>query len=430
MPIEKLDADDAFARALRNRERGYPKVGKGEERLAPFARPRTQPAFSFSPDGKIFATGSCFARNVEKSLHAGGFNTVSSPTDIPVPKGVSNPFQLYNKYTVHSILNELRWALGARDFDPEELVIEGPDGKWYDLQVSASVSGTRNEMIALRKAYNASFAEAAQADIVIMTLGLVECWFDKVTGVYLNEAPSRPMIRAYPDRFEFHLLDYQDILDALREVSATITAARSTPFHFLVTVSPVGLVTTFREQDVLVANCYSKSVQRAAVEAFVAEQDAQYFPSYEYVTLSDRRYAWINTDFRHVRPEMVDRIMGDVLLTFSGPSQGQSFLSARGNAKALREAGAFEEVAEILDAHFTSYPETDEELTWLYAITLRKVGRHSEALDLCRKVIAKGGSRAKSAGKTAINIARQIGEDAIQAQVTEWFRATFPEESL
>jgi len=74
----------------------------------------------------------------------------------------------------------------------------------------------------------------------------------------------------------------------------------------LVTVSPVPLLSTFRDVDVLVANTYSKSVQRAAIDEFIADADGvDYFPSYEFVMLSNPTIAWSRGDYRHVNADLV-----------------------------------------------------------------------------------------------------------------------------
>ena len=57
----------------------------------------------------------------------------------------------------------------------------------------------------------------------------------------------------------------------------------------------VPLERTFTPSDVAVANSYSKSVLRAAVEPFVAGRDhIEYFPSYESVLLTDRSIAFVD----------------------------------------------------------------------------------------------------------------------------------------
>ena len=85
----------------------------------------------------------------------------------------------------------------------------------------------------------------------------------------------------------------------------------------LITVSPVPLLATFRNMDVLVANSYSKSVQRAALDEFLLDKEGMdYFPSFEYVTLSDPNFAWKSKDYRHPTDDVVKRIMDNVVLHY------------------------------------------------------------------------------------------------------------------
>ena len=425
MPLEKLSAEDAVARASANMARIYPKESKGRERLTPFARPQTSAGFRFDKSSRIFAAGSCFARYIEKSLVAGGFNVTSSPEDIPLPQSAKSAAQLFHKYTIHSILNEIRWA--KQGVDHGALLIDGPDGRKYDLQVSASMTGPEAEMLPFRRAFNASFAAAQTADVTVFTLGLVECWFDAELGVYLNTAPTKPLMRMYPGRFEFHLLDYNDILVALEDLHALLADGQAEPPKMLLTVSPVGLVSTFREHDVLVANCYSKSVQRAAVDAFCMSGRAHYFPSYEYVTLTDRRFAWSKHDFRHVRAETVDRIMADVLAAYVGPSEGQSLLDARGRATAHLDDGDPAQAAELIEAHLARYGET-EDLLWILARSLHSLRRFEDTLATCRRIITLDGRLLQQAGRLGINTARQIGDTLAAEQIFAWYAARFPED--
>ena len=430
MPLEKTSAQNVYARLRDNPARIYPTENRGAARIFPFAQPQITAGFQFDRDASIFATGSCFARNVEKSLHFIGANVVSSPIDIPAPPKAKQIFQLYNKYTVHAILNEFRWALGDQEVDHAASLVADKDGVYYDLQVAASpdITGTKEQMTAFRKAYNDSFKAAGSAEVVIITLGLVECWYDTTLGIYLNMAPPKALTQLYPDRFEFHLLDYNDVYHALVEIEALLRRANPKPPKILLTVSPVGLASTFRSSDVLVANQYSKSVQRAAVEAFVMHHDASYFPSYEYVVLTDRKFAWSNKDFRHVRQETVDRIMADVLLAYVGPSPQQELLHIRGHATAYFDHKDFDQVIALIEPRLDDFGH-EGELLWLYARALRASARREEAVAVCRKLMAMDAPAARSAGRTAVNIAKALKDDDLFAATKDEYQRYFPQDA-
>ncbi|PIB26740.1 hypothetical protein BFP76_10815 [Amylibacter kogurei] len=430
MPIEKTPADAVYARLAGNKERVYPRPARGGERLHPYAQPAVKAGFQFDKNAKIFASGSCFARNIEKSLKFINANVVSSDPAALAHHPEKTAFQLYNKYTIHSILNEFKWALSDAGKTQTETLVEIAPDKYIDLQISPSydVSGTFDEMAAQRLAYNQSFGAAANADVIIITLGLVEAWYDCETGVYLNLAPPKPLIQKYPNRFEFHLLDYDDIMNALCETYDLLRKGRKdNPPKMLFTVSPVGLASTFREQDVLIANCYSKSVQRAAIDAFVATHDASYFPSYEYVTLTDRKFAWGQQDYRHVRQETVDRIMADVLLAYVGPSQQQALLYTRGHAQALFDHGDYDGAINLIESYQNEHGE-EVEMFWLYAQALNRAKRPLEAAHICTKITAANAQATRPAARTAINIYKaQKMPDELKSML-DFYAKTFPED--
>lgn len=79
--------------------------------------------------------------------------------------------------------------------------------------------------------------------------------------------------------------------------------------RIILTVSPVPLLRTFSNRDIIVANTYSKSVLRAVADELSSKyDDVDYFPSYEMVANSPREIAWRH-DQRHVTKEMVWHIM-------------------------------------------------------------------------------------------------------------------------
>lgn len=144
------------------------------------------------------------------------------------------------------------------------------------------------------------------ADVVFLTLGLVETWWDKQTGEYTNTPPWGQFLG---DRFELRVTDYSENARAVRDLVQLLRTHTRPNTKIILTVSPVPMAHTFSGDDVLVANAYSKAILRAVAQD-AAENDAlaDYFPSFEMVTLAEPSAVW-HPDYRHVRPEYVRQII-------------------------------------------------------------------------------------------------------------------------
>lgn len=318
-PIESLSGPDALRQARHNPLRRYPSPQNGSERLFPLPCPEARPSFTIGPADTVFAVGSCFARNIEDALSRAGANVTSLTDEVPsdgITKGKT--LNLFNKYTVHSALNELDWALDRARFPGAALLYSTPDGGVHDCQLGVPrVAVSPARYLRFRDRLLDNFARIRDADVVIFTLGYIEAWFDTRLGIYLNVAPPPRVVRADPDRFRFDVLSHDDVVAGLEAFITRLRDSRDKPLRMLLTVSPVPLASTFRDMDVLLANMYSKSVQRAACELIASRHDGvDYFPSYEHVVLSDPRIAWVEDDYRHVTPDLVARIMARVFKTY------------------------------------------------------------------------------------------------------------------
>ena len=314
--IEAVPAIEAFGRARGNRLRRYPSPERDGDRLYPLASPTASPSFAIEDGDTIFAIGSCFARNVERALDAAGRRVVSREFELgEIGESLGEAANFFNKYSIHSVLNELGWALDRDSFPGADILYDTGGGRFSDAQLGmARLDFPVETILDFRHRYLDAMARVAEADVVIVTLGYVETWYDRKLQLYLNVAPPQAAGKAEPERFEFRVLSYADVLDGLERLHALLLRHRAKPLKMLVTVSPVPLLATFRKMDVLVANAYSKSVQRAAIEEFVATREGvDYFPSYEFVTLSNPAVAWSRNDYRHVSPDLVNRIMSNVL---------------------------------------------------------------------------------------------------------------------
>lgn len=306
-PLAKL----TYEEALRNNKApvaGWPRDKESQiARLEPFCLPAIRPTFSIRPDDLIFTIGSCFARNIEQHLIAGGFNVaVSRFEQLCKNEGVEVKSNTLNKFVAQSIVNELRWALEPGAEFPEESIVEVRDERYLDMQLAPGLLPTsRNTALGTRRAVSNYMRMVRDAKVVIVTLGLAEAWYDTKLGLYTNTMPLKATARRFPGRFEHHVLEYNQLLASLRDMLGLLEQYGHPDFRMLLTVSPVALGSTFTQHDAVVANCYSKAVQRAAAEAICRENSRiDYLPTFESVTLSDHSLAW-REDRAHVSTEIV-----------------------------------------------------------------------------------------------------------------------------
>ena len=269
--------------------------------------PAIHPSFTLGGDAAVFTIGSCFARNIEIALRDRGLRVPTLDLQVPQSElmvGSGLRTGILNKYTPFSMLNEIEQL--DRDDDGGCYLIEVGEDAWWDGQLHSHETVTRERGLQrrrrIRRLYEESIAESA---MVIVTLGLVEAWWDEAAQVYLNDTVPRHIIQRHPGRFFFEVLAPDKAIDAVMAL-VQLLHARNPAQRMLLTVSPVPLHRSFTGRDVLSANNYSKSVLRVAAEIAARSFDhVDYFPSFETVTLSDRAVAW-GEDLAHVTPELIE----------------------------------------------------------------------------------------------------------------------------
>ena len=303
MPLQIFSASEAFDN-MRNEVARWPRKPEQQaRRLTGIAKPTFTPSFQLSKDDRIFTIGSCFARNIEAHLAQLGMNVAAADLSFPEHLRVSGPdgAALMNKFVVMSIENELRWALEPGASFPEETLWEVEPHRFKDPHLSGGLPPqSREHVLERRQLITDWFRTITQSRLVVITLGLAEAWYDRNYQTYFNMAPLPAIRKTRGGELELHLLSYDDILASLNRIHALLSEHLAADWKLLITVSPVAMGGTFSNRDALVANTYSKSVQRAAVEAFVrSHHNIDYFPSYESIVLSDRSLAY-EEDQAHV----------------------------------------------------------------------------------------------------------------------------------
>jgi hypothetical protein len=279
-----------------------------------------QPKFTLSASDKVFAMGSCFAREVEDALVALGFDVPTHCDSLfdrelmraPNPTPGQRPRAYLNRYNSMSMRDELRHLLGLEPaLEQGLLTYPLEQGATADLHYTQSLPqanpiGTVERRRIVRD-YLGPRLRACK--VFVFTLGMAECWYDRAAGRYLNNTPGPRVMAAYGGQLEVHMTRFAQHLEALEQAYAALVEALGADLRIVATVSPVPLEQSFQDRDVVATNLYSKSMLRAVAEEFAAgHANVDYFPSYEFVSVAapDTAWAW---DYRHVKPNLVSHIM-------------------------------------------------------------------------------------------------------------------------
>jgi len=301
----------------------------------PLFVPAIRPAFTLRREDKLFAIGSCFARGIECALVEQEMAVLSRATEFDSFPAINNEMKLgfTNKYSTFSIYNELCWALDPAEEFPRESLVDIGNCVFYDPHTNPALQlAGLEETIHRREIIESVTRRVAQCRVVIVTLGLVEVWRDKIANVFINTAPIPTALGRHPDRYEFHITNFTENFSNLERLHALLSRFGHPDVQVVVTVSPVPLEATFSSEDVVIANTYSKSILRTAAQEWAAShKNVHYFPSYEIVQNSDRKVTW-EEDLRHVKGEVVYHITNLFLRHyFTGPPAIRSELSASPN---------------------------------------------------------------------------------------------------
>ena len=273
-----------------------------------------QPKFKLSKNDTFFTIGSCFARGLESILlsrklnvasHTDGFLKWRTVNETVTPLGATN------RYNTGSIVNEFRWHINPDYQFSDELFLKIGDDLYTDPHMNPTLApASVLELRERRAIWKTIFDRLNNVNVVIITLGLVEVWYDHYMNTVLNSAPDPRAVRADRDRFSFSKLGFKDNFDNLTEVLSLLKSICPLNFRLIITVSPVPLMRTFTAQDIVIANQYSKNCLRTVAQEFADEhENVDYFPSYEIAINSNPENTWEPSDRRHVRGDFSKEIM-------------------------------------------------------------------------------------------------------------------------
>lgn len=203
------------------------------------------------------------------------------------------------------------WALEGRQFS-DEAIVSVNDQDYTDLLLPFGADVPLARALERRRDIGAVYGDLRAADVVIVTLGFVDAWFDNETNLYLNRMPPHAFARKNGGRFVFKRLGVSDVIALLEPAFNGLLTCGA---RIVLTVSPVPIQTTFSDKDCVVANEYSKSVLRVCADHLSNKDGVDYFPSYEIVR-SGGLAAYID-DQVHVRDDVVRGIVDYMVSVYS-----------------------------------------------------------------------------------------------------------------
>ncbi len=270
---------------------------------------------------KIVSMGSCFASEIARELQSRNFNYLITENASDPDRGIfsrdhdpQNPRVPFSAawgliFNTPSFKQLSEKAFGIRDTARLLTQVEG-----HSKYGNCFYDPFRENMVFMsREAYEKNYETHRQAcrralteaDVIVLTFGLNECWEFISSGDIAAVAPKsadmislmRPRILTVQENMNY----MQSFVDLVRQHNPKV--------KFIVSVSPVPFSWTVRlDRHAIAANTHSKSVLRVVAEELsLKNSDLYYFPSYETVTRCVKR-PW-EEDERHVRPQAVKQVM-------------------------------------------------------------------------------------------------------------------------
>ena len=316
---ERLDFESAKRVTFANRFRTYASTGKGNSGFERASRDTPEiaisPKFKVSRNSRFFTIGSCFAREIEISLDKQGISCLTSGAEFPgsffaAERTVAANGAL-NVYTPASMLDLV--SILSKPAPTEIGALQVGD-EWCDMLLSGMKLLSREEFETAREVLLSAYRQLPNADVVIITLGYTEAWYDSIDQIYVNRSPAATTATAkYGDRYQFHNMTAPQVMECLDKIVEQVASQTGGRAKIVITTSPVPLHATFSGIDVIVANNYSKCTLVSSAQWLASKHDnVDYFPSYEFVNSMNRSQALLD-DGVHVKRGVVDAIMSSFI---------------------------------------------------------------------------------------------------------------------
>jgi len=284
------------------------------------------PKFTLQAEDKLATAGSCFAQHITRYMKQAGLVPFVAEPAHPFVSALQPEYaesydqfsaRYGNIYTARQGVELIQQSAGTMAV-VNDFVEDG--GRWFDLlRPGVTKRGCLNleEAIADR-AYHLQCVRRMfeSIDVFVFTLGLTECWQNAGEGHTYPVCPGTVRGTYYAEQHLFRNFGFSEVVN---DLEALIQAGRdlNPNLKFIFTVSPVPLVATRTNQNVIVASAYSKAVLRAAIGEVVPRYDfVEYFPSYEIISQPASFGQYLAADLRDANARGVGHVMACFLSSF------------------------------------------------------------------------------------------------------------------
>lgn len=239
-------------------------------------------------DTQVTAFGSCFAANISNWLSKRNYRVLTKDNSAKDAYVVSMGEGMVNSFVIRQ---QFEWAWENADFQQD--LWHGYDATSYGYDESIRLQ--------TKKIFD-------ETDVFVLTFGLSEVWYDEVTGsVFWRTIPKEVYD---PSRHKFRVSTAEENRDNIEAIYQLIRKHRPDA-KIIMTLSPIPLIATFRDNSCLTSNSVSKAVLRVAIDEVVRKHKDEgalyYWPSYEIVT--DVFHLPYREDRRHIEPQVLSYIM-------------------------------------------------------------------------------------------------------------------------
>jgi len=284
---------ETVARAAKGSASGEPnKLWKQAERGRKFTVTNTP---LIKRGTRIFAIGSCFALEIRHELLRRGFDVFPKYAGVEFDPETQILNSLperdnINHYDTFTIRQEFEQAFAGTHFAPQDFwTVEGRginrvmkcERVWQDPYRKNIYAADEPGIVELSRKLDGCIREGImEADVYVITLGLIETWRNAANGLHACTYPGVGG-GGGAAQTELHVAGFQENYENLRRV-CELVFGKFPDRHIIITVSPVALESTFRDTDVVIANMESKCTLRAVAGQICREfPNVHYLPSYE-----------------------------------------------------------------------------------------------------------------------------------------------------